>query len=379
MSRSRWIEFAELQGRRQEWRQLAASSEFPTAFADPAWVLAWWECWGQRHEPWTFVTEDDDGRLRGLALLALAASRGARTLIFAGGSWNGLDTLVCAPGEEAELGSALIEALYERRGEWDTWRVERLRTSSLLAQSLLGGSDRLAAAAYDLRLQPFIDLPGDVDAFEERFGSKQRKRWRWMSRKLTELGAQARLVEDPQELDSTLALLLEMRRSRAIAQGQGHKHMDERYERFLLSAVRDLMPDGARLWQLDLDGGVLASRLNLIEGSREHSYMIAVGADHANLSPGTALELRAIAAAIEQGRTEIELGPGRDAYKYKLGANDRELTRLVAASPSARGRASTALAALDLRLRNTGAAEWLRRRKGIGGERVGAEAPTASK
>jgi CelD/BcsL family acetyltransferase involved in cellulose biosynthesis len=385
MADCRWIPLAELEDRRAEWRRLAAASEFPTAFADPAWVLAWWRSFGAGHEPWTFALEDADGSFRGLALLALGKSSLARTLIFAGGGWNGLETLICAPGGEAEFSNALIDALSQRRGEWDVWRVQRLRTDSSLARTLLDGGGRLRAAAHDLRLQPFLELPGDVDAFEAQFGSKQRNTQRRKWRKLTELGAQARVVDDPQEVESTLRLLLEMRRSRAIAQGQRYKHMDAAYERFLLAAVRDLLPGGARLWRLDLDGEMLASRLNLIEGPREHSYLLGLGDDHANLSPGNSLELQAINEAIRQGRTELELGPGRDAYKYRLGAHDREVARLVASSGSVRGRGLTSFSATDLRLRNTAAAEALRRRRGVTSERAtageraqGARAPERS-
>ncbi len=371
----RWITLAELRERRAEWRSLAAASEFPTAFADPAWVLAWWESYGQGHEPWSLALEDGDGSFRGLALLALGKSALARTLVFAGGSWNGLETLICAPGEEAAFTKELLDALSERRRQWDVWRVQRLRTDSLLARTLLGGSGRLSAAAHDLRLQPFLELPGDVEAFEASFGSKQRSTQRRKWRKLTELGAAARVVEDPAEVDRTLCELLALRRERAVAQGQRHKHMDARYERFLLAAVHDLLPGGARLWTLELDGKMLASRLNLIEGTREHSYLLGLADGHPNLSPGNALELQAINEAIRQGRTELELGPGRDVYKYRLGASDRELTRLVASSGSPRGRGVTSVSAVDLRLRNSAAAEALRRRKGMAGERAGAGGP----
>jgi CelD/BcsL family acetyltransferase involved in cellulose biosynthesis len=371
----RWITLSELRERRDEWRALASASEFPTAFADPAWVLAWWQSYGQGHEPWSLALEDGEGSLRGLALLALGKSAFARTLIFAGGSWNGLETLICAPGCEAELSKELLEALSERRRHWDVWRVQRLRTDSALARTLLGGGGKLSAAAHDLRLQPFLELPGDVEAFEASFGSKQRSTQRRKWRKLTELGAAARVVEDPEEIETTLRELLALRRERAIAQGQRHKHMDARYEAFLLAAVHDLLPSGARLWALELDGKMLASRLNLIEGPREHSYLLGLADDHSNLSPGNALELQAINEAIRQGRTELELGPGRDVYKYRLGARDRELTRLVASSGSPRGRGVTSVSATDLRLRNSAAAEALRRRKGMAGERAGTGGP----
>jgi CelD/BcsL family acetyltransferase involved in cellulose biosynthesis len=374
MPRCRWIELGELEDRQLEWRRLAAASEFPTAFADPAWILAWWQGFGKGREPWTFVLEDADGSLRGLAPLALARSRLARTICFAGGSWNGLETLICLPGAEIEFSDLLLQALRERQKEWDLWRIQRLRTSSALARTLLDG-DGLHAAAHDLRLQPFLKLPGDVERFEAQFGAKQRSTQRRKWRKLTQMGAQARVVDDPEEVASTLGELLELRRCRAIAQNQRYKHMDASYERFLLTAVHGLLPGGARLWRLDLDGTMLASRLNLIQGPREHSYLLGLGDDHANLSPGNSLELQAINAAIREGRDELELGPGRDVYKYRLGASDREVARLVVSSGSPRGRAVTGLAAADLRLRDSSAAEALRRRKGVTSERARSSRP----
>lgn len=370
MLRARWIKQAELVHRRVEWRSLATRSGFPIAFADPAWVLCWWEHYGEGHEPWTFALEDGDGSLRGLALLALGRAGLSRVLTFAGSSWNGLDALIAAPGAEAELDARLTEALGERRGEWDTWRLHRLPTASELGRRLLGAAGPLRASAHDLRLQPFLALPGDVGSFEAGFGAKQRNTQGRKWRRLLEMGAVPRLVEDPAAIAPALHTLLELRRQRAVAQGQRHEHMDERFERFLLAAVRGLLPERARLWTLELDGRVLASRLNLIQGPREHSYLLGLAAEHPNLSPGNSLELHAIRAAIEEGRTELELGPGRDAYKYRLGGRDRELARIVVASSSMRGRLLSAVPAADLRLRDTAAADAVRRRRGITPERA---------
>lgn len=370
MADCRWISLEELRERRDEWRALASGSEFPIAFSDPAWVLAWWESYGEGYEPWTLALEDQHGSFRALALLTRHSSRLARTLLFAGGSWNGLVSLICAPGSEAEFSASLIEALSERRREWDVWRIQRLPTQSVLARTLLDDGPGLRAAAHDLRLQPYLELPGTVEQFEASFGSKQRSTQRRKWRKLTELGAVPRLVSDPEEVELTLHALLELRRERAIAMDQRHSHMDARYEDFLLRAVRGLLPDGARLWTLELGGEMLASRLNLIGGTREHSYLLGLSDEHPNLSPGNSLELHAIHEAIRQGRTELELGPGRDVYKYRLGGRDREITRLVAASGSSRGRAVTVPRATDLRLRNSALAAAVRRRKGNTPERA---------
>ncbi len=370
MQGCRWIDMEELKRRRHEWRELAVNGEFPSVFADPAWVMAWWRIYGGDREPWCHLLEDSDGSMQGLVLLARGLTPFSRTLTFAGDTWNGIETLICAPGREAELGASLMEALTERRNQWDIWRVQRLRVDSAFGRMLLDGENPLRAATHDLRLQPFIELPGDVATFEASFGAKERGAQRRKWRRLSELGATARLVSDPEGAVSTLHVLLNLRRQRAIALNQRHAHMDERYERFLVEVVRELLPDGAHLWTLEQDGEILASSLHFVRGSREHTYLQGIAEKHVNLSPGNSLELHAIREAIGEGRTEFELGPGRDEYKYRLGARDREFTRLVVASPSPRGRIVGASAAVDLRLRNTAAAEALRRRLGITSERA---------
>jgi CelD/BcsL family acetyltransferase involved in cellulose biosynthesis len=368
-----WITLQELEHRRAEWRRLAATCEFPTAFADPAWVLAWWQSYGDSHEPWCLAVEDGDGSLRALALLACRGTPLARSLTFAGGAWNGLNTLLCAPGFESEFCTLLLKALSARNREWDVWRIQRLPASSVLASTLLDGHGVLRAAAHDTRLQPFLALPGDTKTFEASFGSKQRNTQRRKWRRLEELGARARLVTDADEVELVLRTLLDLRTQRAKALNQRHEHMDARFERFILTVVRGMAPEGVRLWTLEADGETLAIRLNLRQGSREHSYLLGLGDAHAALSPGSSLERHAILGAITEGRTELDLGPGRDVYKYRLGADDRELMRLVVSSGSARGSCVAGLAAADLRLRNTAAADAVRRLRGLTPQHVRSE------
>jgi CelD/BcsL family acetyltransferase involved in cellulose biosynthesis len=365
----RWITLDELKGRRVEWRELAAESEFPTAFADPGWILAWWRTYGEHHEPWCLALEGADGSLQALALLACRHTPFARTLTFAGGDWNGLEALLCARGVEPRFSALLLEKLAARRRDWDVLRIRRLPAQSCLAQLLLEGHGPLKASAHGLRLQPFLTLPEDGSIFESRFGSKQRNTQRRKWRRLLELGASPRLVCAPDEIEPAVAELLALRRSRAQAQGQRYTHMDACFERFILDAVRGLMPDGVRLWTLEAGGKTLVMRLNLVQGPREHSYLLGLGDAHMALSPGSSLERHAILEAITEGRTELDLGPGHDEYKYRLGAIDRQLTRLVVASPTPRGRIVGASSALDLRLRKTAAAGVLRRRLGMTSER----------
>ncbi len=226
-----------------------------------------------------------------------------------------------------------------------------------------------------MRLQPFVALPDDADVFESRYSGKRRTEFRRRWRRLLEQGAEANSIVDPAQAATHVHRLLELRRERAIALGQPHEHMDERFEQFTADVVGELLPDAARLWMLELDGELLAAKLDFVAGWREHSYISAVSDKQLPLGPGHSLERQAIHAMISEGRREFDFGPGRDDYKYHWGAVDRELARILVASPTPRGRLAGAPAALDLRLRNTAAAEALRRRRGVVPERATAEMP----
>jgi CelD/BcsL family acetyltransferase involved in cellulose biosynthesis len=374
----RWTTLDELAERRLEWRALASASEFPSAFNDPAWVLAWWRHYGEDREPWILVLEDSAGKLRGLVTLALRRQPLTRTLTFAADAWNGVEAVLCAPGSEAELVASLLRMLADRRREWDAWRIGRLPTTSALARGLLHGDNELKAAAHDIRLQPFLDLPADPETFESRFPGKRRNEFRRRWRKLLDLGAEGRLVSDPEDVERTIAAILAMRRDWATANGQSHAHLGARFERFVNDAVNAFGPDGVRLWSLELDGRVITAKLNLIAGWREHGYLSGLRDELLSLSPGHALERHVILAMIAEGRREFDLGTGRDSYKYRWGATDRELTRMAVVSPSARGRLLGTPTAIDLRLRDTAAAEALRRRRGMIPERATRDHPAVT-
>jgi CelD/BcsL family acetyltransferase involved in cellulose biosynthesis len=375
MAAARWSTLPELEDRREEWSRLAAENEFPSVFADPGWVLSWWQQYGAGKEPWLLVVEDAAGALRGLAPLVCEHGRLGRTLSFLAARWNGLDGLLWSPGAETEVAEALLDALAERRSEWELWRIGRLPLQSELARLLLGGEAALRSSAHDGRLQPYVELPGEIAEFESRYGGKRRTEFRRRWRRLLEAGARERLIEQPHEAREYVRKLLVLRRERAAATGQPYAHMDERFERFTAEATCALLPDRARLWALELDGRLLTAKLNFVEAWREHGFISAVSDIQMDLSPGHALERHAIHAMITDGRGEFDLGPGRDAYKYRWGAVDRELVRALVASPTARGRLAGAPAALDLRLRDSAPAEALRRRRGIVPERATSEHP----
>jgi CelD/BcsL family acetyltransferase involved in cellulose biosynthesis len=358
---ARWATLAELAARREEWRELVSRSRYPSAFADPAWVLAWFRHYGSEHEAWPLLLSDAHGTMRGLALLALQRSRLTHTLSFAGARENGMEALVCAPEDEALLVHALTEALALRREEWDLWRIERLPCDSELAELLLSPERQPGVTAHDVRLQPYVELSGSRERFEARFSPATRSKFRRGERRLERAGAAARLVSDGAEARAALGTLLELHRRRASQKGERRPYLDERFEGFIGDVLDGLLPHGARLWMLELAGAVVSVRLSFVAGSVEQGFMLGMDHRHATLGPGRELERIGLMHSAAEGRREYDFGPGRDDYKYGWKAVDREMLRALVASPTRRGRLAGKPAGAQLRLRTSAAAGVLRR------------------
>jgi CelD/BcsL family acetyltransferase involved in cellulose biosynthesis len=372
---SRWATISELAARREEWRELVSRSRYPSAFADPAWVLAWFRHYGSEHEAWPLLLSDAHGNMRGLALLALHRSRLAQTLSFAGARENGMEALVCAPEDEALLAHALAEALLHRRKRWDLWRIERLPCDSDLARLLLSTERQPGVAAHDVRLQPYVELTGSREGFEARFSPATRSKFRRGERRLERADAVTRLVTDRAEARAALNALLELHRRRAAQKGERRPYLDARFESFMGEVLDGLLPLRARLWTLEVGGAVVSARLSFVEGSVEQGFMLGMDHRHSNLGPGRELERIGLMHSAAEGLREYDFGPGRDDYKYGWKAVDREMLRALVASPTPRGRLAGKPAAAQLRLRTSAAAGLLRREMGVAEQHATPGAP----
>lgn len=91
-----------------------------------------------------------------------------------------------------------------------------------------------------------------------------------------------------------------------------------------------LAADGLlRLYRLRLGGRAIAVMLMLRSRDTASYYLSGFDPTYARFSPGTALIGSAIADAVEQGAITFDFLRGGEAYKYRWGAEDRELVRRI--------------------------------------------------
>ena len=135
------------------------------------------------------------------------------------------------------------------------WRLGRLPIGSSSATPCSAVEPTLRSAAHDVRLQPYVELPAQIDVFESRFAGKRRTEFRRKWRRLQEAGAEMKLVSDPDEAPQARRATA---RPASCAAPRRWARTRRRWTRdssaFITDRRGDMLPDGVRLWTLEIDG-----------------------------------------------------------------------------------------------------------------------------
>lgn len=117
----------------------------------------------------------------------------------------------------------------------------------------------------------------------------------------------------------------------------------EHKREFLTPEVREFFTRISRRFQergwlriqlLEAQGEVLAGIYGFTEGAVWHLYNSGYDPNHGSLSPGLLCVAEGIRAAIQEGCTRADMLRGNEPYKYRLGAADWPLQRLLVTWPA---------------------------------------------
>jgi CelD/BcsL family acetyltransferase involved in cellulose biosynthesis len=176
---------------------------------------------------------------------------------------------------------------------------------------------------------PFIDL-GDagMDGWMAGKSASFRREMRRKARRSEEAGGEIRLATE-ETLEDDVASFLRLHLSRLSGQG-GSDLSVEGVEPFLVAAGRELLPAGRfRLIVLEIEGRAAAAQLMVGAGTELSAWNSGFDEAFADLSPSQLTILRGISEAFEAGAGTISLGPGGQAYKYRLANRDEVLARTL--------------------------------------------------
>lgn len=140
-------------------------------------------------------------------------------------------------------------------------------------------------------------------------------------------GARLRIVESPEQIDEAMAHTLELMRLGGGGKGRKAKWV---YADHFRQCAAPLTREGRlRVYQLLLSGQVASSLIAMPQKTREILWCGAYDPHFASMSPGITLFAMVMQDAINRKLTILDLLRGQHDYKYKLGAVDHPVYRIM--------------------------------------------------
>ncbi len=321
----------------KEWNDLLAKSASHVPFLRHEYISAWWEGMGggewKRGELYVVTARQEQGELAGIAPLFQTENRDGEQALMLLGSIEISDYLdVIAPPEALPaFFEALLNHLVEQHG---------MGTGLLDLYNILENSPTLPAlqataeklgwefSVQPLQHCPYILLPGDWEKYLCGIDKKQRHEIRRKLRRADEyyLPLKWYLLRDGDNLDKATDDFLKLMAN------------DPDKAKFLTPAMREQMHAIVRAardagWLqmafIEVNGEKVAGYLNF--DYMNHIWVYNSGLDfrYSELSPGWVLLAHLLEWANENKRQSFDFMRGDEQYKYRFGAIDRQVVRVM--------------------------------------------------
>lgn len=317
-----------LQAISDEWMALWEADPSASPFHTPDYARVAWETeLGADRSLLSVQVRDESDRLRGLANLTLEPDRTLRFL----GNANVTDYLgpLSAPGDRGAVAALLVEAIAGVQG-WDRAQLDCLADDGGWIELL---SDAAAGSGLDVVRErmdvcPRVAIPGDFEAYLASIDSKLRHEIRRKARRLErEAGPFVIRLSDGTTLEQDLRTFYEMHRRSPGP--KGHFLYEEMAALFTRVAEAFLARGWLRLSWLDVGGEPWAGVFSFAARGVWNVYNSVYDHDRRDLAPGMVLMGESIRLAAEEGAHTFDLLRGDEPYKYRFGAVDAPVSRLV--------------------------------------------------
>lgn len=318
-----------------DWEELLAGAISPVPFLHYGYLEAWWRHKGAGEWPQAelaLVTGWKDGRLAAVAPLFLVEHDGARALMFLGSIElsDYLDFIV----REEDLHPFLTGLAGFLEGpdlpSWDRLDLYNVRedSPSLMELEQIAEGKGWGFSQEQAMKAPCLPLPGSWEAYLASLGKKQRHEIRRKLRRMESSGLDHHwyIVKHGPELDgeieAMLALMADSEEKKAFLQPVR--------QQFLRDMMRQASGEGRlELAFLEIQGQKAAGFLCFDEFNEVWIYNSGIAPQWGELSPGWVLLARIIAQAIEEGRSAVDFMRGDEEYKYRFGAENRAIQRIL--------------------------------------------------
>jgi CelD/BcsL family acetyltransferase involved in cellulose biosynthesis len=315
-----------------EWRDLYATDPLATPFVSPAWALACMRHYSGEARSWV-LTARDDGRLIGLAPLAIRRGRGIRSLHVPAEQLSDYWDVLSLPAAREAVLEAIAAELRRRAGEWDELTLGRLPQTSATAAAL-ERAGVLARRGTGLP-SPGLELPASFDEYLRGLPSGHRSNLRRHLRRLDDGELELRTVLDPEEIETAVGQWHELRLRQWSEQQRRLYPLQAtgRFPAFIRDVLLELAPAGrALLWEFRAGGRLVGSYVNFVSEQAFYWYLGGYDPDAAGLGVGKIAIGEGIRTSIAARRGYFDFMLGAEPYKYWYGADDRFVERLLVRS-----------------------------------------------
>ena len=335
-----------------EWELLDAQVSPRTPFTSPLWAKLWWRHLRQvrsmvRQEFFAQIVRDQAGRLVAIVPMVITHRPGYGPLrmrlvqLFGGGDGSITEhrCIVCREHDEQEVIQALTSYLYDRKDRWDVFVWTGLRQSKI-------AGDRPGNLLHVFKDMPYylVPLPDSWEKFRSGLSTNMKEAIRKCYKNLARDGHAFtfRAVERPEDMLASLDRLLALHSERAQFK-YATRHRDlfaKASQRAFIVELAQLMAgrDQVRIFELEVDGNVVASRMAFLLGDELYLYYSGYDLAWRKHSIMTTLMCECFKWAIERGVKVVNLSKGKDPSKLRWRGREVMFHDALLMSPTRRGR-----------------------------------------
>jgi CelD/BcsL family acetyltransferase involved in cellulose biosynthesis/glycosyltransferase involved in cell wall biosynthesis len=308
------VQTESLQNLEPEWQELYERCPDATPFQSPAWLLPWWTAFGQG-ETW-MLTMRSRGRLTALAPLVI---KSRRAMLMGAGISDYLDVLA-EPGIDV---SPFASYLSRHRSHWGVCEL----TPDYRPLEVPRG---LAVSERDEGVFPYLSLPGSPEQLDGSLPPRLLRNLRRDEGRLRRAGSLKFEAAGAANAEEFLKALFQLHGARWNRRGEDGVLKDDSVCLFhQLSAPRLLSQGLLRLYGLRFNQALIAVLHIMVRNRCAYYYIGGFDPNYSKYGPGSLLLRYAIHDSIGHGLDRFDLLRGGESYKYRWGARDRKIRRLI--------------------------------------------------
>lgn len=320
-----------------EWNALVQRSYYNNFFLTWEWQSTWWKHLGEDSLLLLGFRAENDGRLVGIAPLFHTRTNDGESVLYLIGCRDVSDylDLIVEAGQEDTVYQALLDYLEGNAPDWDLVDFCNIPQAS---QTLVKLREMAEARGYQTLVEvedvcPIITLPQNWDDYLLMLDKKQRHEVRRKLRK-ADRDADTRfiIVGPDHDLRSEMEVFVDLHQQSAPDKD---KFMDPRMQQFFFEVAEVLQAQGwLQLAFVQMNGQKAAALMSFDYGDAILVYNSGYDpTQFRQLSPGIIVTARCIEHAISLGRSKFDFLRGDEVYKYRFGAQNTEVRRLLIARP----------------------------------------------